>query len=201
MNRRSASIVTLLMLLVTAVVLVAIGRSNEVETAEAADPTATPAITEPPDTPTTVPPDESVSSGEAARRNLCQQGGAVGRQARFNELAADCAALLALKSTLAGTATLNWSPNVAVADWDGVTIKSRRVTALRLRDKSLTDGQLGPVGLEDLESGSLIVFDLVSGDELERQIATTPSTSSGANTPARDVGALFDQIARSVEER
>ena len=37
-------------------------------------------------------------------------------------LVSDCNALLDMKDTLAGTATLNWSQDLAMADWDGIRL-------------------------------------------------------------------------------
>ena len=50
-------------------------------------------------------------------------------------IAADCAALLAAKDTLRGTAPLNWSTGTAITEWDGVTLGGTppRVTGLSLR--------------------------------------------------------------------
>ena len=55
-------------------------------------------------------------------------------------LVTDCEALLAARDTLAGSGTLNWSGNSAIASWDGVTIDGSplRVTKLVLRDRQLT---------------------------------------------------------------
>ena len=61
-------------------------------------------------------------------------------------LASDCGTLLSVKDTLAGTGTLNWSVDTAIADWDGVTVSrvptdsglQSRVTELDVRFKNLT---------------------------------------------------------------
>ena len=55
-------------------------------------------------------------------------------------LTADCAALLAARDTLAGTATLNWSANAPITTWDGVTLGGSplRVIKLQLPNKGLT---------------------------------------------------------------
>lgn len=55
-------------------------------------------------------------------------------------LAEDCETLLAIKATLAGTATLNWSADTAPASWDGVTVSGTppRVTGLDLASRGLT---------------------------------------------------------------
>ena len=71
-------------------------------------------------------------------------------------LAADCARLLVARDTLAGTGMLDWSANVPVEDWDGVTLGGSplRVTELRLPGKGLSGeipAELGGLsGLEEL---------------------------------------------------
>ena len=51
----------------------------------------------------------------------------------------DCKTLLGLKDALRGTGTLNWSVDVAMADWDGVRTRGTgRVTDIILVDKELT---------------------------------------------------------------
>ena len=60
-------------------------------------------------------------------------------------LAADCAVLLAARDALAGEGALNWSADVPVTEWDGVTVSGtpRRVTELDLRNRGLT-GSIPP---------------------------------------------------------
>ena len=55
-------------------------------------------------------------------------------------LAFDCALLLAARDALAGDGALNWSADVPVEEWEGVTVSGtpRRVTGLDLRDRGLT---------------------------------------------------------------
>ena len=55
----------------------------------------------------------------------------------------DEAVLLAARDTLAGTATLNWSADVPIAQWEGVTVRGtpQRVTHLRLAKNGL-DGTI-----------------------------------------------------------
>ncbi len=70
-------------------------------------------------------------------------------------LVADCAALLQGRDTLAGSASLNWSADRAILDWDGITISGSplRVTTLDLAGRQLTGSippQLG--NLTNLES-------------------------------------------------
>ena len=70
----------------------------------------------------------------------CANGTAVPNPRDNRMLVQDCEVLLALKDTLAGTATLNWSTSTAISSWDGVTTggTSSRVTRLVLTNKSLT---------------------------------------------------------------
>ena len=78
-------------------------------------------------------------------------------------LAADCAILLAARDVLAGDGALNWSADVPVEEWDGVTVSqwSRRVTWLSLGDRGLT-GRIPP------EMGNLTALEalFLSGNSL-----------------------------------
>ena len=85
----------------------------------------------------------------------CANDGAVTDAASNPGLVSDCAVLLASRDTLAGSATLNWSADLAVEDWDGVTVggSPRRVTRLILFRKQLTGeipAELG--GLTNLQT-------------------------------------------------
>lgn len=52
----------------------------------------------------------------------------------------DCNTLIAVKDTLAGAASLNWTKTLAMASWDGISIggSPQRVTAIELSSKGLT---------------------------------------------------------------
>ena len=67
-------------------------------------------------------------------------GKAVPDYANNSGLMRDCETLLEAKDALRGTAALNWSVDVTIADWDGVTVEGTpgRVTRLSLPSKSLT---------------------------------------------------------------
>ncbi len=67
-------------------------------------------------------------------------GLAVPDQADNPGLMRDCVNLLAAKDTLRGAATLNWSVDTPISDWDGVRVLGSpgRVTRLVLVEKSLT---------------------------------------------------------------
>ena len=73
-------------------------------------------------------------------------GLAVPDQADNPGLMRDCINLLAAKDTLRGTATLNWSVDTPISDWDGVRVSGSpgRVTELNLTSNDLT-GTIPPV--------------------------------------------------------
>ena len=80
----------------------------------------------------------------------CTSGVAIADPENGADLVADCEVLLAARDELAGSATLNWSADLPMAEWDGVTTggSTERVTELRLAGRSL-DGTL-PAGLSEL---------------------------------------------------
>ena len=80
----------------------------------------------------------------------CENGTAVANPATDTALVEDCAALLAMRDALAGTATLNWAAGTPMSSWEGVTVAGtpQRVTKLNLASSSLT-GEL-PRRLGDL---------------------------------------------------
>lgn len=88
----------------------------------------------PTDTPTSVPPTPTSVPESCANR------GAVPNPQANPGLVADCEVLIAVKDTLAGSGTLNWSVNLDLRDWHGITIgESRnRVAVLDLADSQLT---------------------------------------------------------------
>ena len=79
----------------------------------------------------------------------CVTGGAVADVTNAG-LVSDCEALLAVRDTLAGSATLNWSADVPIREWDGITVRGSpgRVGWLDFRAKGL-DGSI-PAGLGQL---------------------------------------------------
>ena len=71
-------------------------------------------------------------------------------------LVRDCNTLLAVKDTLRGSASLNWSKTIPINRWDGVTVSNSRVTQLDLSDNQLTGSILEELGnLSQLEWLSL----------------------------------------------
>ncbi len=80
--------------------------------------------------------------------SICVTGGAV-PDATNTGLISDCEALLASHDTLAGAATLNWSSDTPIADWDGITIRGTpaRVAWLNIRDGGLGGSLPAELGL------------------------------------------------------
>ena len=70
----------------------------------------------------------------------CGNGIAVPDPANNPGLVADCDSLLSAWDTLAGTATLDWSADLLIENWDGVTVSGTppRVTSLGLQHLQLT---------------------------------------------------------------
>ena len=70
-------------------------------------------------------------------------------------LVLDCEALLSARDTLAGISTLNWSPDTAITEWEGITVRGTpaRVAWLDLRDVGLN-------GSVPAELGSALEFEL-----------------------------------------
>ncbi len=79
----------------------------------------------------------SGGGGAVQAQTACETGGAA---PDGGGLARDCSTLLGLKPQLAGTATLNWSADLAIANWDGIRVGGfpKRVTRLHLHAKGLT---------------------------------------------------------------
>ena len=77
--------------------------------------------------------------------SLCVDGGAVENSEDNAGLAMDCETLLGVRDELAGEATLDWSRETPIANWDGITVSGSplRVTGLDLRDRELT-GEISP---------------------------------------------------------
>ena len=67
-------------------------------------------------------------------------------------LVADCAILLGIRDKLAGEATLNWSAQLPLEEWEGVSVDAAatppRVTVLELEGRGLT-GEV-PAGLGEI---------------------------------------------------
>ena len=84
-------------------------------------------------------PWSATATGTPTTAGTCATGSAVADAANNPGLVSDCEALLAARDVLAVSATLNWSAETAISDWDGVTLRGTpaRVRYLDLRDRGL----------------------------------------------------------------
>ena len=80
-----------------------------------------------------------ISSVTSAQSSSCATGTAVTDPDNNPGLVDDCDVLLAARDTLAGDTTLNWSADLAIGAWDGVTVGG---TPLRVRGLNLQEIQL-----------------------------------------------------------
>ncbi len=84
---------------------------------------------------------------ESALLTACGSGLAVPEPETNPALVADCAALLEARDALRGTAELNWSGDLGLTTWTGITVGTaggvQRVTALNLERQDL-DGVIPP---------------------------------------------------------
>ena len=76
--------------------------------------------------------------------DVCATGGAVADAANNPGLVSDCEALLAGKDTLVGTGTLNWSADVPMVNWDGVSVGNSPIRVLRLVISKRLTGEIPP---------------------------------------------------------
>ena len=90
-----------------------------------------------------------VVASVSAQSSACQETGALPEGASAM-LIADCEALMASKSPLKGTGSLNWWSGRPIDNWNGVTVEGGRVTVLDLRNMSL-DGTI-PERLTNLDA-------------------------------------------------
>ena len=90
---------------------------------------------------------------DAVRRLFCRSSSGIA-----SELQADCALLLASRGILAGDAPLNWSEDIPIEFWQGVTVGGapKRVTALELPRAGLNGRLFAELG----ELGGLVALNL-----------------------------------------
>ena len=69
----------------------------------------------------------------------CSGGTVVPNPTGSPDLVSDCEALILAKDALAGTGQLNWSPDVPITSWDGITVSGtpKRITGLALPSRGL----------------------------------------------------------------
>ena len=96
----------------------------------------------------------------SSESDSCSNGVAVPNTQSNPDLISDCEVLLELRDKLAGNGELNWTTNLSMLDWDGVTVSGSpsRVTELQLNVKGLTGqipSELGKlISLTNLSLGS-----------------------------------------------
>lgn len=99
--------------------------------------------------------------------DLCSQGVAVPDRSNNPGLLSDCETLLEVKDELRGTAALNWSADVPMADWYYIEIDGNpaRVQALRFPDAEL-NGRIPP----ELGNLSSLTYLNIYGNQLSGNI-------------------------------
>ena len=89
----------------------------------------------------------------------CSNGIAVPRPDENTGLVGDCTVLLSIRDTLAGDATLDWSPFVAITDWSGLSFggSPMRVTKLLMISSGLSGSIPAEMGrLSELQDLTLV---------------------------------------------
>ena len=128
-----------------------------------------------------------------------------GRAAPAGEpgLAADCAILMRAKDRLRGEAPLNWSPALAMEDWDGVGLTERaprRVDGIHLRNHGLTGViPAGLGGLTELTYLHLGAENYLTGPippELANLAKLTQFYAGGRNRLTGELPAGFGNLTR-----
>ena len=97
---------------------------------------------------------------------LCSYGLVIPNPSMFPELVRDCAALLSILNTLAGTGSLDWSANIPIENWEGIELSlqengRRWVSGLALTDEELT-------GMVPAEIGQMVRLEslILNGNQL-----------------------------------
>ena len=117
-------------------------------------------------------------------------------------LVSDCEALLAARDTLAGSATLNWSADTPITEWEGVAVGGvpQRVTGLRLNNRPLS-GTIPPElgSLSNLNSLELS-WNQLSGEIPSVSIARTygPVVARVIEPPCGPVDGLLSPLGLRV---
>ncbi len=106
----------------------------------------------------------------------CSSGTAVPDAANNPGLVSDCEALLASRDTLAGNATLNWSADTPIADWDGITLEGTPQRVIRL-----SFSRRGLSGVIPAELGSLAKLQFLYLDDNQLTGEIPPELGDLAN--------------------
>ena len=116
----------------------------------------------------------SAAVGVALLLDECSNGTVVPRPRNNPELVRDCSMLLSARDTLAGEASLDWSAETRIHDWEGVTVEPRPfsyVRVLLLTEAGLT-GRIPPAlgGVADLRRIDLD-YNMLTG-EIPRELGS-----------------------------
>ncbi len=137
--------------------------------------------------------------------NSCASGTAAPDPAANARLVQDCRTLLGLMSALAGTASLNWSPDLAMTSWDGITVGGtpQRVTQLELERQALNGVIPEAVGdlaaLERLQLG----YNQLTGEipTALGQLTRVTNLRLNDNQLAGSIPAALGQLTRMTDLR
>ncbi len=125
----------------------------------------------------------ALASSATAQSSVCTNTVSMPADAS-TELLADCDALVASKSTIKGTGSLNWWTGKDINQWNGITVSGGRVTGLDLRNRNL-DGTI-PERLTDLDALENLYL---SGNSFTGCIPT--GLASITNNDLTDTGLAF----------
>ena len=110
-------------------------------------------------------------------------------------------ALLAARDTLAGTATLNWSVDTAITNWDGVTVSSttpKNVTGLDLSEESLSGSIPSELG-DLLELTRLDLSDNSLTGEIPRELGNLTNLTE-LRLSGNNLTGCIPEALRDVED-
>ena len=147
-------------------------------------------------------PWSATATGTPADAGDCASDGAVPDPGTIPDLVSDCAALLAARDTLAGTATLNWAANTPITGWEGVYLRGapQRVTQLRLQGMRLQGtGLTGEIPAQLGNLSGLVDLNL-SENELTGEIPTELGNLSSLRSLKLNHNQLTGEIPAELGE-
>ena len=147
-------------------------------------------------------PWSATATGTPGGAGDCASDGAVPDPDNNPGLVSDCAALLAARDTLRGTATLNWSSDTAITEWEGVYLRGapQRVTQLSLQGMRLQGtGLTGEIPAQLGNLSGLVELNL-SENQLTGEIPTELGNLSSLRDLDLDHNQLTGQIPAELGE-